>query len=263
MSGTLNLIDQLLTLGRKLHGMHCHREALDVLGRLAAFQDLPVDVAEEAQVLLAEIHLRRRRHRRARRHLEVALLYRPDSARYHYLMAGTLNARSRPHPERAAEHYRRSLELEPDQPACLADFGLLTLKQGDVAGGLDQLRRAVELAPDEPGIVAKLVRGLRLAERIDEALAVLRAARFRNPRDGRFRRLYNDLMFRWLRRRQEDGRRAVPAAHGPTLLAFVRPTAEVAATAMDGKLVRMDEAALPSGPHVPLRPARRTDWKHG
>src|SRR4051812_4629402 len=115
MSGTLNLIDRLLTQGRRLHKLRCDREALDVFGRLSAFHELPADVAEEAQVALAEIHLRRRRPKTARRHLTVALLYRPDSARYHYLMATALDGKAATNRARAAEHYRKSLEFDPEQ----------------------------------------------------------------------------------------------------------------------------------------------------
>src|SRR5262249_38597035 len=114
MSGTLNLIDRLLALGRNLHQHQQDDEALDHLGRLASFHELPAEVAEEVQVCLAEIHLQRQRYRRARRHLAIALLYRPDSARYHYLMATALAKGQHREPERALEHYQRSLELDPD-----------------------------------------------------------------------------------------------------------------------------------------------------
>ncbi len=263
MSTTLNLIDRLLAMGRNLHSLQRHREALSVLGRLVAFEALPAEVAEEAQVRLAEIHLHRRRHKRARRHLTVALLYRPDSARYHFLMASALDVKTHGNRERAADHYRKSLDCDPQQPTCLAAFGLCLLRHGNVVDGLAHLHKAAELAPDDPTIVGKLVKGLRLAERFDEALTVLRAARFRNPRDGRFTRLYNDCMFRWLRRRQRVERRTVPD-NGPTVLPFIRVLhTETPPAREEGTIIRIDPAAPLTGPHTPHRPARRSDRKHG
>jgi len=262
MSQTLNLIDRLLTLGRNFQKFQCDREALNVFGRLAAFQELPSAVAEETQVRLAEIHLRRRRHKRARRHLTIALLHRPDSARSHYLMATALD-RKAGNLERAAAHYRKSLEFDPKQPACLAALGLVLLRRGLVAQGLDRLREAATLAPNDPAVIGKLVKGLCLAEGCEEALQVLRAARFRNPREGRFTRLYNDTMFRQLRRQQRVERRAVPAEDGPTLLPFFRLATERGPASSAGKVIRIDPPAPLAGPHLPHRPLRRSDWKHG
>src|SRR5437763_711318 len=104
MSRTLPLIDRLLSQGRNLHKLQCDHEALAVLGRLTAFRELPADIAEEAQVCLAEIHLRRKRHKSACRHLTAALLYRPDSARYHHLLAAALDNKGKKNYELAAEH---------------------------------------------------------------------------------------------------------------------------------------------------------------
>ena len=51
--------------------------------------------------------------------LGALLIQRPDSARYHYLMANALNNDTKADPQRAADHYRKSLRLDPKQPACL------------------------------------------------------------------------------------------------------------------------------------------------
>jgi Tfp pilus assembly protein PilF len=241
MSGTLNLFDRLLALGRNYQQLQQHREALHYLGRLAAFHDLPPEVAEEAQVSLAEIYLRRRQYRRARRHLTVALLYRPDNARYHYLMARALAKGRRADPERAAAHYEKSLELDAEQPRCLADFGLLCLRLDRTEEGLGALARAVDLTANDPATVAKLAKGLCRAGRVEEAQSVLRAARFRNPHEGRFRQLYNDFLFRRLREAQAATRKDSEA-----LLPFAR----------------QDDAEPLPGPHR-HRLKRRSDWKHG
>jgi Flp pilus assembly protein TadD len=265
-STTLNLVDRLLALGRNYQHVHRNHEAVQAFGRLAGLRELPPAVAEEAQARLAELHIERKKLRKARRHLTAALLYRPDSARYHYLMATTLDTRREGDWPRAAEHYRKSLELDPNQPQCRCALGLTLLRMGQVAGALDALRQAAEQAPDDPAVLTKVIKGLRLADQSVEARRLLLAARFRNPRDGRFGRLYNDFMFRQLRKEQTAARLRrtdLTDTDGPVLLAFVRPERETAPVEAEQKLIRLDQAAPPSAPHSPARPARRTDWKHG
>ena len=67
--------------------------------------------------------------------------------------------------ERAADHYRRALELDPGHVKCLADLGLLLIRMGQMDDGVARLRQAVEQVPTEAEILAKLVKGLRLALR--------------------------------------------------------------------------------------------------
>ena len=69
MSTTLNLADRLLAMGRNFEALGRDQDALHILGRLAGLHEVPVVVAEETQSRLAEIFLRRRQYRRARRHL--------------------------------------------------------------------------------------------------------------------------------------------------------------------------------------------------
>jgi tetratricopeptide (TPR) repeat protein len=257
MSRTLKLVDRLLAVGRNYQELGRHHDAYQILKRLAGFGELPGAVAEETQVRLAEIWLHRRKYRRARRHLTAALVHRPDCARYHYLMAGALAADERIDRQRAAEHYRKSLDLDPKQPQWLCEFGLFALQIGQVEAGLHCLRRAVELAPHDPEAVDKLVRGLEEAGCPDEARNVLRATLFRNPRDGRFRRLWNDFQFQQLCETQQRSPHDVleegEAASGPVLLPFVRPAPDGAP--IRGRLVRRDPGASPQPPHS-TRPGR-------
>src|SRR2546423_9428139 len=87
MSRMLNLAEGLLSMGRTHQQLGRTRDALTVLSRLSRFRELPPGVAEETQARLGEIQLKRRKFRRARRHLTVALRYDPDNARYHQLLA--------------------------------------------------------------------------------------------------------------------------------------------------------------------------------
>src|SRR5262245_18001491 len=185
MSTTLKLVDRLLDRGRNFQYLGRHRDAQQVLNRLASFRDIPPDAHEEILARLAEMLLHEGRFTKARRQLTALLVQCPDSARYHYLMATAYDLDERADGQRAAEHYRKSLALEPDQPQCLGEFGLLALRLGQSEEGLKCLRRAVELAPHDPEAVSRLAEGLRLEGRDDEALDALRAARFRNARDPR------------------------------------------------------------------------------
>jgi tetratricopeptide (TPR) repeat protein len=250
MSRTLNLVDRLLALGRNYQQVGRNQEALHVLHSLARFQELPAAVAEETQARLAEIQLHRCRYRRARRHLRAALRFQPESARYHWLLAGALVADEKGDLQRAAEHYRKSLAIDPKQPCCLRDFGLLALRLEQTEEGLQALARAVELAPADPELLASHVDGLCQANRPEEARRMLQAALFRNPKDRRFHQLWSDFQFRQLSTAQQTARQeASDLAEGGAsmLLPFVRPTE---CASLGGKRLRRDAAAPPSPPHT-------------
>jgi Tfp pilus assembly protein PilF len=224
MKATLNLVDHVLALGRRYQEVGRHRDAVTLLTRLSHFRELPVEAAEEMQGRLAELHLKRRKYRRARRHLTAALRLQPNNARYHYLLATAVQADDRGDLERAAEHFRRALQLDPQHAKCLADYGLLLIRLGQVEEGLARLREAVEKAPADAEVVAKLVKGLRLTGRTAEARAALHAALFRNPRSPHFRKLWDEFRFQQARRETERGPRGTKAAQEeePVLLPFVR-----------------------------------------
>jgi tetratricopeptide (TPR) repeat protein len=255
MSKTLNLVDCLLARGRNLQQLGREQDALVLFERLAGFRHLPPQIAEETQLHLAEILLERGECQAARRHLTAALAQKPTSARYHFLMASALEADEKGNDRRALEHYRMSLELDGDQPECLGEAGMLALQLGKVVEGLKWLRRAVELAPDDPEAVARLVEGLQEIGRSEEARLTLRAALFRNPRDGRFRKLWSDFHFHELRQAQESKRQARWDAgldeEKPILLPFLRPVSAPAQAR--GKRVRRDPAAPLPPPHLPRR----------
>jgi tetratricopeptide (TPR) repeat protein len=252
MDTTLNLVEHLLAMGRKYHDLGRTQDALRVLTRLTGFRDLPGAVAEEAVVRLAEIQLKWRKYKRARRHLTAALRHQPAEGRYHYLMGTACLAEGRGDLERASDHFRRALELEPTLVKCLLDYGLLAIRLGRTDEGIARLRQAAELSPDDPVVIARLAKGLRQTGRSDDARAVLRAALFRNPRQPRFRRLWQEFQFQQLRQEQErqrlDREGLADNADEPVLLPFVRlVTGEPAPELADG--VRTDGPATLSGPH--------------
>lgn len=255
MSTTLNLVDRLLTRGRHLQKLGREQDALHCLSKLAGFGELPAPVAEETQARLAEINLRCKRPRKARRHLTAALAHQPDSARYHHLMARAVEADRRGDPERALEHYRRSLELDPDQADCASEYGLLAVRQGRAEEGLRNLRRAVELDENEPEHLRRLAKGLCLLRRHDEARQAIQNAMFRHARDRRFRALRDRFQFDQLRQEQEArqlGRGGAEADDGgPTILPFLRPVRETAAAEATPVIIRRDGPEGVRPPHSP------------
>lgn len=257
MSKTLNLVERLLAMGRKLQGLGLYVEAMRLLTRLANLRDLPPEVAEETQQRLAEIQLHRRKFARARRHLAAVLTHQPQSAHYHHLMGGAIAADRECDPRRAIDYYRRCVELDPAHPGYLCDFGLTALQMGQSHEGLKALRRAFELAPDDPGIVSKVVEGLRDEGEMAEARLKLRTAQFRNPRDSRFQKLWNDFQFQvlWADQQEDQPKAMAEVNDEPTLLPFVRPEKP-----QTGRILRRDAAARPTAPHLP-QPTRVADRK--
>lgn len=221
MHATLNLVEHVLAMGRRYQEVGRHRDAVRALTRLSGFGELPAEAAEETQARLAEIHLKRRRFARARRHLAAALQYRPDSARYHFLMATALQSDDVGNLDRAADHFRHALALDPDNPRCLADSGAVLVRLGRSEAGLTQLRSAADMAPDDPEVLGRVAKGLRLAGKAEEARKLLRAGIFRNPKSPRFRKLYNDAQIEALRRRRDAQGQRRGAGEGPVLLPFV------------------------------------------
>lgn len=250
MSTTLNLAQRLLAMGQNYQQLGRNHDALRYLGCLAGFRDLEPEVAERTQISLAEIYLARRHYHKARRHLTAALAQQPDNARYHYLMAIAWAADDKGDRQRAADHYRQSLRLDPEQPIGLSEFGLLALEIGQTEEGLQCLFRAVELAPHDPLVVGRLAEGLIQEDRIAEARQTLQAALFHNNRDPRFRKLWNDFQFQQLQQQQRR-RFADDAAdsedRGPTLLPFVRVSPQASVVLGPAKIIRCDTPATP--PH--------------
>ena len=265
MSTTLKLVDRLLARGRHFQALGCDSDALHLLGRLAAFRELPTEVAEETQARLAEIQLRHNRPRKARRHLTAALRHQPGSARYHLLMARAVDADRQADPERALEHYQRALEVDPNQPECLSECGLLGVRLGQSEEGLRNLRRAVELGPDDPRMVQRLAKGLCLLRRGEEARLALLAALVRHPRDVRFRKLWDDFRFDQLRLHQEAMRLAQQgddaADAASRILPFVRPVRAARPGGATPLIIRRDDASSTPPPHL-TRPARLPRHRH-
>jgi Tfp pilus assembly protein PilF len=250
MSSTLNLFDRLLDTACQMHQAGRTNDSFTYLTKLLGLRDLPTDVAVEAHLRLAEMLLKRQKPNRARKHAKAALRLAPEDARAHRFMAEAQEGGRLPDPYAAVEHYRRSLELQPEQADVLCTAGRLTVQQGLWEEGLGYLRKAAELATDNPDVLRKVVDGLLLANQADEARGLLRAALFRHSRDRRFRSLWDHFQFQQLRKEQGEAqarRSSTQTDDGPVLLPFEpRPEGLVR---RKGKLVRHDPAAKLAAPH--------------
>jgi tetratricopeptide (TPR) repeat protein len=254
MSTTLNLTDRLLGMARNFQALGRQHDALRILDRITGMRELGGPAAEEAQARLAELLLARRQYQKARRHLSAALVHQPRSARYHYLMGVALAADPQCDPQRALEHFRTSLDVDPVQPECLGELGQLALQMGRPDEALACLRQAVELAPENPVAVGNLATALQECDLNHEARQVLLAARFRNAKDPRFEKLWNDFHFMQVLDQQSlAARTKLPGdalEDGPRILPFLRPVGGKPPAGSRSKRVRRDGASSNRGPHT-------------
>lgn len=261
MSRTLNMLDHLLERGRHLQQLGRTEDAVAVLDRLTGFQELPANIAEEAWSRLAEMQRKRGELNVSRRHLSAALVVQPRSALYHRLMAEILETVEEGDTERALEHYRQALEIEPDDALVLSAFGRLALNLGHEEEGLAALERAAELAPDEPLVLSRLARGLHDLGRTDAARSLLRAAMFRHGRDARFRRTWQEFQFAVLGDAQRQERHTADDVAGRPSMVLPFTTERNTTEPSNPPAVRRDGASRLRAPHLP-RVHRYSGKKH-
>jgi len=255
MSKTLPLVDGLLARGRRLQELGQLSAAALLFHKIAAFRSLSKDVAEELQSRLADIQLKQGRFARARRHLLAALAHEPRNADYHHRFAMALEDDPDEDPGRAVRHYARCVKLEPKNAHFQCDYAYAALNAGMTEKGLKALRTAARLAPDDAETLSLVVRGLVSEGHDDEARRLVRAAMFRNPRDYRFKTIWQSLQFDTLFARQQERFETVDRKEpAPTILRFPRPKRK---TTLGTKTVRMDGPATLKGPHARARKRSR------
>lgn len=258
MSRTLDFSRFLLAKARTFQQAGFDSQAEELLLRLTPISDLATDVAEEVHARLGEIRLGAQEYRQARRHLAAALAHAPRNAGYHHLMAAALTEDPHGNEAKADACHRRAVKLAPKNAEYLADFGLHALETGERDEAIAALRQACELAGGDAEIVGRIIDGLLFHEEAAEARNLARLARFRNPRDQRFRDLWNDLQFHTLSGMQGSDTAAVPTQEkAPAILPFLRA---VYPNAPKGRKTKT--ARAPSTLKTPRKRLAKADKRH-
>ncbi len=258
MNRNVNLVENLLVKGRKLHKLGLHTEALEIFNRLSTFRSLPGSVARETHLHLAHLHRTLRQYRQARRHLAAAMTHDPLDPRHHHRMGRLAEADLQCDPRRALRHYRQALLLDPRNPRYLSAYGLFALRNDRPRVALAALRRAYRLSPDHPVVLKRYLKVLRRLRRLQEARQVLRTCRFRLGNAEWFVRLEQNFQFFALRLQQHQQARQAREAGDErlTVLPFLatRPESDPAG---DFEFLRTDGPTVLPTPHLPLRKRRR------
>jgi tetratricopeptide (TPR) repeat protein len=260
MSRTLNLVACLLATGRQLQSAGRNAQALDIFRRMARFRHLSPDVAEEVHSRLSELYAGQERYKKARRHLTVALTYRPQRAAYHHRMARFTEADPDAAIDRAGRHHRRAVCCDPDNGGYWADYGAYLLGAGRTRPGRKALYRAARLAGRDADLVGRIAAAMREVGLWTDARRVLRAAQFENARDRRFVALWQRHQFERLCQMQQANVEfpSAQAEGRPMLLPFLRTAGEPTSLQVEGKIIRFDTGVGDDGATLPL-PRRRPD----
>ncbi len=255
-SKTLPFAEHLLAIGRILDRMGQTHAAAHLMERVCRLEKLPSDVAEDAQVLLAELHLQRGEFKKARRCLSAALALASNEAHCHFLMGNAIEDDEDGNPQRALFHYRKCVKLEPENATYWCALGTLALRLGETEEGVEASTQAMTLAPDDNDILDDVVHALWDVEDLARARQILQAALFRDPRDQFRRALLAQQQFKELHAEQKEAKRRTLYGHRPpAILRFAIPKNAPTVTGH----IRHD---MPSGLPGPKRPLpRRTPDK--
>jgi tetratricopeptide (TPR) repeat protein len=251
MNQTINLVDRLLSQGRQLAFMGRSVEARRRLDKLLAFPDVPVAQRVEAHQLLADIHIDGQCYRKARRHLLAALGLQPECAETHYRLAVTLDLDPEVEPKKAARHFRKALELKPDEASYWSGYGQICLRIGKEKAAYGAFIAAADLAPMDVAIVDEIADGLCFLGKEEDARSVLTAARFRLGHDAELEQLWNRFRFLQLHREQQTARRRQALAEGEAVILPFVPSREARDTSGLGEpiILRHDRFSAPK-PHT-------------
>ncbi len=258
MSHTLNLVAALLATARDLQAAGRYQAAIDLLQRLIALGQLTHAVAEDAHSRLADLYAELEQYKKARRHLTIALTFRPQHAAYHHRMGMWIECDPDAGISRAGRYYREAVRGEPDNADYWADYGAYLLNAGRLRSGRAAVRRAFRLANHDAELVATITAALRDADLWDDARRLLRLARFQHPRDRRFRALWQQHQFERLCAEQK-GRAGASGSRGdsrPPVVPFAGSARTNPTLQLGGKIIRFDSAIGSDGAILPL-PRRR------
>ena len=107
-------------------------------------------------------------------HWRRALEIEPEDAENQFSLGTALASRGRT--EEALEHLQEALKLEPDYAAADSELGIVLDQEGKSDEALEHCFRAVELAPDKVGVLGNLGEVLLHRRDYDRAAAYFRKA---------------------------------------------------------------------------------------
>ena len=261
MNQSINLQDQLLSQGRRLLFLGRRADARRRLDKLLAFPEVPENQRVEAHQLLADIHLDVQCYRKARRHLLAALGLRPDCATTHYRLAVVLDLDPDMDPKRSAKHFRKALELKPDEARYWSGYGQICLRLGREKASLGAFVAAADLAPMDVEVIDEIADGLCFLGREEDARSVLMAARFRLGHHAELEQLWNRFRFLELHRKQQATKRRKALEDGEAIILAFVPSTEPSEPKDEGEpggILRNDRFSRPT-PHSAKLPGMKHD----
>lgn len=149
----------------------------------------------EAKIRSASAHYRAGRLDDAIRELTSAAVIEPRNAQVRFML-GNAFFRAQRYAE-AADSYRATLALAPDQPDANLNLGFVLHRLGDHAGALEAWRQAVERSRRDALSRVALAVGERAAGHDDQALFHFSIALYLDPQTEQ--RTYYEGDFRWLK----------------------------------------------------------------
>jgi tetratricopeptide (TPR) repeat protein len=251
MGASINLLERLLSQGRRLLELGRRGDARRRLEKLLAFQEAPAEMRVEAHRLMADLHLDGQCYRKARRHLLAALGLAPDTAETHYQLGVAFDLDPNIEPKRAARHFKKAVELEPDNARYWSGYGQICVRRGKEKSAFGAFVAAADLAPMDLDVLDEVTEGLCFLGREEDARAVLMAARFRLGHTTELEQLWNRFRFLQLHRRQQaDRRRKALAAGEAVVIPFVPANKEPSSPEGEPGILRHDRFSRPA-PHSP------------
>ncbi len=249
MNPSINLLDRLLSQGRRLVFMGRFIEGRRRLEKLLAFPEVPAHQRIEAHQLLADVHIDSQCYRKARRHLLAALGLQPGCAETHYRVAVTLDLDPDVEPKKAAKHFRKALELKPDESRYWSGYGQICLRIGKEKAAYGAFIAAADLAPMDVAIVDEIADGLCFLGKEEDARSVLIAARFRLGHNAELEQLWHRFRFLQLHREQQAARRRQALAEGEAVILPFVPSIQPRETKGEPVILRHDRFSRPT-PHA-------------
>jgi tetratricopeptide (TPR) repeat protein len=177
-----NMATVLMGLGRIDEAMEQARKAVEI-----------DPCAYEPRMELADCLLRKGERAKAQEQVAAALTIKPDSVEAHALMATLLRAlglsaraagRSPEAADRiakAAEHWKRILELQPENVDAMNNLGITLVDRGDLQGALTYFTKALEHQPGNLEIQTNVAFVLARLNRPGEAIELYRKALAARP----------------------------------------------------------------------------------